>query len=301
MEVKILRVAHGCYLELELHKMHVCDANKNDPTGTTDLRKRFNADADQRWKQMQRLTMRVLTSEDLLGVAGSRASSLADDPVQKFQAWALGVMNRIVLGNDGAWTKAYLDEAEARGRSRATSLLSHAGVDRSLTHGTIASVAISELQGVVGAVLQQATRVVATGLIAHQRLRPLAAATAGKMLTVGRTRTRTLVNYAVVRAFNGASLEAFRTLGVTHVGTIPETTIRPPLIGDAKKKKKSKPKIEMVEVLTAGDNDVCEECETISEEGPYSIDDAQDLIPAHPNCRCAFIPADDDRYANVRE
>lgn len=46
-----------------------------------------------------------------------------------------------------------------------------------------------------------------------------------------------------------------------------------------------------VDVITAGDEDVCEECEQIAAEGPYSIDEAQGLIPAHNWCRCAFAPA----------
>jgi len=46
-----------------------------------------------------------------------------------------------------------------------------------------------------------------------------------------------------------------------------------------------------VDVLTAGDDRVCFECESISEEGPYSLAKAEELIPAHPQCRCAFVPA----------
>ena len=54
---------------------------------------------------------------------------------------------------------------------------------------------------------------------------------------------------------------------------------------------------EYVNVLTAGDDLVCQVCEDISEEGPYSLDEAQGLIPAHPNCRCAFVPAITDVQA----
>lgn len=46
-----------------------------------------------------------------------------------------------------------------------------------------------------------------------------------------------------------------------------------------------------VDVLTAGDNDVCQDCQDISDSGPYDIDEAESLIPAHPWCRCAFVPA----------
>ena len=52
-----------------------------------------------------------------------------------------------------------------------------------------------------------------------------------------------------------------------------------------------------VNVLTAGDELVCIECQDISEQGPYALDEAEGMIPAHPNCRCSFIPADDMRFA----
>jgi hypothetical protein len=48
---------------------------------------------------------------------------------------------------------------------------------------------------------------------------------------------------------------------------------------------------EEVNVQTAGDDKVCQACQTISNNGPYPIDEAMDLIPAHPNCRCAYVPA----------
>jgi hypothetical protein len=57
----------------------------------------------------------------------------------------------------------------------------------------------------------------------------------------------------------------------------------------------------LVNVLTAGDDRVCEDCEDIAAEGPYDLDTAKGLIPAHPNCRCAFIPWDDKRFAPIAE
>lgn len=54
---------------------------------------------------------------------------------------------------------------------------------------------------------------------------------------------------------------------------------------------------ENVNVRTAGDDDVCPVCEEIAAEGPYQINVARSLIPAHPHCRCTFIPADDARFA----
>jgi hypothetical protein len=53
-----------------------------------------------------------------------------------------------------------------------------------------------------------------------------------------------------------------------------------------------------VGVITAGDDLVCESCEDIAANGPYDIDEAEDLIPAPVSGRCAFFPWDDKRYAH---
>jgi hypothetical protein len=45
-----------------------------------------------------------------------------------------------------------------------------------------------------------------------------------------------------------------------------------------------------VDVLTAQDDKVCKVCEDIADNGPYRINVARGLIPAHPNCRCLFAP-----------
>ena len=44
-------------------------------------------------------------------------------------------------------------------------------------------------------------------------------------------------------------------------------------------------------MLTAGDDRVCDVCDGISENGPYTINEARGLIPAHPNCRSVFVAA----------
>jgi len=58
---------------------------------------------------------------------------------------------------------------------------------------------------------------------------------------------------------------------------------------------------EYVNSQTAGDDRVCIVCQDISAEGPYTLAEAQGLLPAHPNCRCAWVPAFDMRYAVNRE
>ena len=62
-------------------------------------------------------------------------------------------------------------------------------------------------------------------------------------------------------------------------------------IGRIRKAQRKLAELGEVDVLTAGDNNVCPVCEEISEDGPYDLDTAEGLIPAHPFCRCAFVPA----------
>jgi hypothetical protein len=51
------------------------------------------------------------------------------------------------------------------------------------------------------------------------------------------------------------------------------------------------PSFAEVDVVTAGDNFVCQVCQDIADNGPYELDEAEELIPAHSFCRCAFAPA----------
>ena len=112
---------------------------------------------------------------------------------------------------------------------------------------------------------------------------------------------------------NAGKLVAYRDQGVKQVGVTPEW-MPVPHLHDAKKKKTTTKKkttkkrsrrspegLMLINVLTAGDDQVCEDCSDIAEEGPYDIDTAMELIPSHPNCRCAFVPFDDTRYAPIEE
>jgi hypothetical protein len=53
---------------------------------------------------------------------------------------------------------------------------------------------------------------------------------------------------------------------------------------------------ELVKIVTMGDEKVCHICEDLEEGGPYKIEKARMLIPAHPHCRCLVQP-----YRSKRE
>ena len=42
----------------------------------------------------------------------------------------------------------------------------------------------------------------------------------------------------------------------------------------------------LVKIVTAGDEKVCPVCERLAEQSPYTLPEAQQLLPVHENCRC---------------
>lgn len=507
------------------HHLEDAAVKRCDPTGTMPLRDAFRRDLDRRWDALRRLAREAVIKSDIFGLGGPTVETIAHssrqaasqhhvipgaDQVKGFQSWLDEALRVTVLAGDGAWTRPYIERACAMGKARAEKLTGRTALVRDSRVRDLASLTVVELQGVIEAVSQQAVRAAAHDLIAGVRPARIARDVAARIDKIGRTRGRSLAAYMVVKAFNSATLDAFRSLGIKKVGTVPERLrIRqtahgktldalfdeqarvpagqpgggefagsgggekignlekhgamreytakeldweynreylvyskpifpeafksredfqkqyeaapivhlseqqlralgnsmaagglgkneawvhqtfghrrdskaiikelksgktaPPIvlqhgdkmrlmagqtrlaagmalgksvpvklikvrgktddaamIADAARKTKQKrhgksgrfvpytpmpskkeydlimkrearlARLENVDVITAGDDHVCQACEDISDEGPYTIDEAESLIPAHPDCRCAFVPADDDRYA----
>lgn len=83
-----------------------------------------------------------------------------------------------------------------------------------------------------------------------------------------RTRAEMIARTEYARAVNTGTLQAYANYGV-----------------------------DQVEIITAGDAYVCDDCLAIEDGNPYNLMDAMSLLPVHPNCRCgyaAYIPEPDD-------
>jgi len=46
--------------------------------------------------------------------------------------------------------------------------------------------------------------------------------------------------------------------------------------------------IKWVDIVTMGDNKVCTDCLNLEAHNPYHIDEVNNLLPVHPNCRCVY-------------
>jgi SPP1 gp7 family putative phage head morphogenesis protein len=100
-----------------------------------------------------------------------------------------------------------------------------------------------------------------------------------KAMGVSAFRAETIARTEIIRANAEGNLDAMEALGVEEVGVL-------------------------VEWSTAGDQRVCGLCSAL--DGiTLKIKESHNLLPRHPNCRCAFIPAnvgeDDAGQARSKE
>jgi len=151
-----------------------------------------------------------------------------------------------------------------------------------------------EVKGISSETQRRILRAVSKALMTEARTETLMLVVRQTLEEITRRRLLMMISTEIVRAVNQGKLAAYKAAGIKKVGIYPEWNPRPIVptfrIPDA-----------MVNILTAGDDEVCEDCEDIAGDGPYNIEEANDLIPAHLNCRCAFVPADDERYAEIIE
>jgi hypothetical protein len=230
--------------------------------------------------------------------------AMSSGRVPAFQQWIDAALADTILGMDRElWIGGFIREAYQRGWTAATLQVGRdlpLNIDRA---DIITKLTIAELQGVIEAFSQRAVRAFSDGLMSHLPPATVARSIRKEVDKVGIVRSRMTVQSMVVRANGEAALDCFQTAGRTHVDVLPETMPSPGrmhAIRDAKARsrraRRRGTRSATVEVLTAGDDDVCIICQDISESGPYAIADARGLIPAHPNCRCAFVPAEDKRF-----
>jgi hypothetical protein len=383
----------------------------------------MKAEGDRRWQTFGRTLRQALIEHDLVGLRGIGRLPHADKG-EGFAAWLEGELAQKVFAG-GVWLRPHVRKAAQRAQQRADGLVPGGRVDPARI-AAMESLATSELRGIVAAAQQQLVRLATQAMMASHSPTKMANALAGVIRTM-RHRTRTMAEDVIARTHATSTLSAFRSVGVTHVGTIPERVrrrgladaipieaeevaapaVRVPLqtlISTAQKhwrerfatlskrqgREKAYRQIEqelqqeserlvraesefaqglkrgtaeyvarrqaegealraaqqykredlyrqyaamtrpggqkpdataragrketpsqetmarieaaekrlqatlggnLVNIVTAGDDDVCDECQDISDEGPYSLDEAEGLIPAHPNCRCAFAPS----------
>lgn len=298
-----------------------------DPTRSATLRRVFLTELRVRFNLLKRAITELVVKEDAFALTGrnrirntsgdagdigfsSPLSHSSDPPtfntrfrflsdpnkVKKFRKWLEGQVKKHIVspedeeeeGHRKAWWTKYIQQGYKKGLGRAFSdtrkaaLWTGSAADafqgsqneffRS-AFGTPVSVekvqliagrTFTDLKGISDSMSQVITRTLTDGLIAGDNGITIGRAMS-KVVDISRRRAETVARTELTRVHAEAQLDAMEMLGVTDVGV-------------------------MVEWSTAGDDRVCQLC--LPMEGVVlKVKEARGIIPRHPNCRCALIPA----------
>ena len=148
--------------------------------------------------------------------------------------------------------------------------------------GLLYSRTFNELKGITTAMDQQISRVLsqamADGKHPREMARLLTRTISGPVGDLGLTdtlgrfipaerRAKIMARTETIRAHHQATVQEYRNWSVEGVKV-------------------------KAEWQTAGDNRVCLECLDMEIGGPYTLDQIQNMIPRHPQCRCVALPKD---------
>lgn len=288
---------------------HTHAQRQQDPTRTTTLRQRFEGEAGRRFRNVAGIIREAVVDLDVLGLRGESrtptvnrdrpglspgAFDFASTPqkVGAFMRWLnemqrkqiLDVLQGVPIEQAGrrAWTSTYVQSAYQKGLAHAAGQMRQAGAtvedqwiqaafnrpihaDRL---GIIYTRTYKALEGITQAMDTQISRVLTEAIAEGVGPEEMAQRLTGRVNKIGRTRARVLARTEVINAHAEASLNAYAEAGVEGVNV-------------------------KAEFATAGDSRVCPECARL-EGKTYTIDESRGVIPVHPNCRCAWLPALDD-------
>ena len=277
---------------------------RQDPSRTSGVRRRWEAELRRRFAQIRRLIRDALVEQDVLGLTQltslsvSAATSLPPprafqfmrDPekVSAFMDWLnnqmyLGLLD-VQLGTpvraaaETAWTSTYVQSAYRQGLINAGSELRRGGAtvaDRFIdaaflrpVHadraGLIFTRTYQSLSGVTDAMSSAISRELAQAMLDGVGAREIARRLSDRVDKIGLTRARVIARTETVAASAEATLNMYTEARIEGVTVMSEFT-------------------------TAGDDQVCPECQAL--EGQVrTIEEARGVIPVHPNCRCTWLP-----------
>jgi hypothetical protein len=306
---------------------------KRDPTNSLASRRRFKAELRLRWQSVRILVRKMIVDQDILSRGAVGLTTIGNPTIQQgqskvlmFQRWFDHILDVTVLQRDGAFMRPIIKSVYDSGASYARGVIRQPAVNRHERdrQDTLFALTVAELQGIEEATSQQAVRMVTNGLLHGLKNKQIVRDIWTVIDKVAINRSNLLVETMVNKTFNEGVLDVYEAANVKQVGLVPESKVSA-RVTDAKRGRGSGPgsrasrkqtpsrstigrirrtqreleRLQRVNVRTAGDDDVCPICEDISEGGPYTINRARSLIPAHPNCRCTFVPANDRRFSST--
>jgi len=280
---------------------------KADPTRTGTLRRKFETQVSKRFNKVRKAIVRLVFTDDVFGLRPTTQNPLVgnvaefrflSDPqkIIAFRAWLQGQMQQEILQTtieelDDAWFQQFVEEGFQKGAGRAfddtqaaQAATATSPEDVAFLAGTrqeflrqafgrpvainkvklLVSRVFTGLKGVTDAMAQRITQELADGLVQGDGAATIARRMS-KSVGIGRNRAKTIARTEIIRAHAEGQLDSMEQMGVEEVGVA-------------------------VEWATAEDARVCPRCRPL-DGVVFKLDEAKGLLPRHPNCRCAHVPA----------
>ena len=294
--------------------------SRYDPTRTTVLRNTFARASNARYDRFVSTVVAAIVQQDVFGLnrpttynqnlPPSQAFAFRTDPqkVEAFLAWIQTLIDQQLLtvrsvpgiGTtlDARWTDMYIEDSYKRGVIRARSEMRKAGMTGVPTidqTGGIAAVmaapahidrvgilfirTFEELKGINSQMATQISRVLSQGLIDGDDGRTLARKLRRTITGMGedlgitdslgrfipaKRKAEIMTRTEIIRAHHRGMIQEYRNWGLEGVSV-------------------------QAEFRTAQDNRVCPKCDALH-GNVFSLDEAENLIPVHPQCRCIVLP-----------
>jgi len=301
--------------------LHV-NVRQYDPTHTLTLRNSFVSKMNARFKRVAAAVTEAVVDKDCFGLKEPEMGTFAYVPgyrafayltkaekITAFVTWLRQVEDAVILEmqydqqlHQNPWSNLYLAHAFQQGTKRAQQEVLKAGRGRVIETPdgmvlinpmqleklqVIFTRAFSDLRGITNSMDEQISRILAQGLFDGQAPKVLAKMInsaiigggeslgmdikyidkAGRRVSYfmpGRRRAEILARTEIIRAHHVATISEYRNWEVYGVYILAEWA-------------------------TAGDARVCPECDSL--QGTiWSLDEIENLIPLHPQCRCIALP-----------
>lgn len=289
-----------------------------DPTRTTLLRQVFAADMHRRFNALRRANSSLIITEDAFGIAADRVSIIKagktstriipmdsvltkntrwrfetdDKKLEAYRTWLQQQINAGILEVTGPvtnepWAAKYIHSAYKKGLFRAydnvNRLDSTLKDDMAFIEGgkqaflnsafntptaqskikTLYARVYSNLKAISSDIDTQMSRILADGIARGDGARKLAHELNKTITTIEKKRALVLARTELIHAHAEGQLDGFEMLGIEEVGV-------------------------MAEWSTA--EDPCALCAPLNGV-MLTVKEARGLIPRHPNCLCAWVPA----------
>lgn len=271
-----------------------------DPTRTTTLRRSFEREMTYRFGKLAKEVNLLITGEDAFGLTNNSRLTAnyrwqfmsSPQQIQAFKLWLAQQIDNKVFSSAQAtgqdWMEEYVKQGFTKGQERSFNDVRKPAMWRKrmdFYNGTreefmrssfmrpvaiekvkiLAGRVFSELEGITEAMSQQITRALIDGLTQGMSPRQITSLITDKVHAIGKERAKALARTEIIRAHAEGQLHSLEELGVEEVGVA-------------------------VEMATAGDYKVCQKCKKLNGI-VLTLAEARGLLPVHPNCRCAFLPA----------